>query len=433
MYPKIAEYLKDKSVVLVGFGREGQSSFRYIRKYFPEKPLVIADKNPVTPPDAHTTCICGDRYLDTLSDYDLVLKSPGISFKDVPFPFEHTEITCQMDLFLRFAPCHKIGITGSKGKTTTSTLTHAFLKAANIPTCLIGNIGIPVFESLEEMTPDTVAVIEMSSHQLEFTTASPEVAVFTNLYEEHLEHYKGGFAGYVKAKSNIARHQSKNDLFIYNATQGLLPETGADAFLGEKCGVEEDFPLPFEVHNEHLKGIHNRQDVAFAYHAAKRFGVKPEDCEAALETFRGIENRMEKVGTFRGVTFYNDCIATIPHAVLCAVDALKTVDTLIVGGKDRGLNYAEFIDALEKSDITNILGTPDTGTAIVEEMHRRNTVKNAVACADLEEAVKYAYNCTKEGHICLLSPAASSYNVYKNFEEKGKHYKALIQKYKDEA
>lgn len=431
MYPQIAEYVKDKSVVLVGFGREGQSSFHYIRSHFPEKPLVIADKNPVEAPDAYTTCICGDGYLDTLSDFDLVLKSPGISFKDVDFPFPNTEITCQMDLFLRFAPCHKIGITGSKGKTTTSTLTYAFLQAAGVPSYLIGNIGVPVFESLEDLTEDTVAVIEMSSHQLEFTTASPEVAVFTNLYEEHLEHYKGGFKGYVKAKSNIARYQSAKDLFIYNATQGLLPETGAESFLGEKCGVAEDFPLPFAVNNEHLKGIHNRQDVCFAYNATKRFGVTPKDCEAALENFHGIENRMEKVGTFKGVTFYNDCIATIPHAVLCAVEALETVDTLIVGGKDRGIDYNAFMDALEETSIRNILGTPDTGTAIVEEMHRRGTKKNAVACADLEEAVKYAYAHTEKGHICLLSPAASSYNVYKNFEEKGKHYKALIQKYSE--
>ena len=431
MYPKLLAYLKDKSILLVGFGREGQSSFQYIRSYLPQKPLTIADKNPLTPPDAYTTCICGDTYLDHLADYDLVLKSPGISFKDVDFPFPNTEITCQMDLFLRFAPCHKIGITGSKGKTTTSTLTNAFLKAAGIPSCLIGNIGIPVFESLKTVTPDTVAVIEMSSHQLEFTTTSPEVAILTNLYEEHLEHYKGGYKGYVRAKSNIARYQAPENAFIYNATQGLKPEVGAEAFLGEKIGIAEDCPLPFAVENEHLKGIHNRQDVAFAYTAAQHFGVTPADCEAALSAFHGIEHRMEKVGTFRGITFYNDCIATIPHAVLCAVEALETVDTLIVGGKDRGLQYGDFIEALEQTKIRNILGTPDTGTAIIHELHRRGTSKNAVACADLDEAVRTAYAVTEEGKICLLSPAASSYNVYKNFEEKGKHYKALIQTYSE--
>lgn len=429
LYPKIAEYLKDKSICLVGFGREGQSSYHYIRKYFPEKPLVIADKNEITPPDANTTCICGEQYLDSLSDFDLVLKSPGISFKDVDFPFPNTEITCQMDLFLRFAPCHKIGVTGSKGKTTTSTLTYLFLQKACVPCFLIGNIGIPVFESLENLTEDTVAVIEMSSHQLEFTTASPEVCVLTNLYEEHLEHYKGGFKGYARAKSNIARYQSTDDLFLYNATQGLPEAIGAEDFKGEKRGIEENFHLPFAVQNIHLLGVHNHQDVAFAYVATKRFGVTFEDCIEALKAYQGIEHRMELVGTFRGITFYNDCIATIPHAVFCAVDALEKVDTLIVGGKDRGLNYDEFIEDLAKSDISNILGTPDTGTAIVKALNERYPEKNAVACADLEEAVKYAYAHTKEGHICLLSPAASSYNVYKNFEEKGKHYKALIARY----
>ena len=174
MYPKIAEYLRDRSVLLVGFGREGQSSYRYIRKYFPEKPLTIADKNAVAVEDPFVTCICGENYLDCIGDFDLVLKSPGISFKDVDAP-AHTEITCQVDLFLRFAPCRKVGITGSKGKTTTSTLTYQMLKAAGKDCRLIGNIGVPVFDSLEDLTPDTVAVIEMSSHQLGSTTLRPRL------------------------------------------------------------------------------------------------------------------------------------------------------------------------------------------------------------------------------------------------------------------
>ena len=212
MYPKIAEYLRDRTVLLVGFGREGQSSYRYIRKYFPEKPIAVADKNAVSVDDPFVTCICGENYLDCIGDFDVVLKSPGISFKNVDAP-THTEITCQVDLFLRFADCRKVGVTGSKGKTTTSTLTYQMLKAAGKDCRLIGNIGVPVFDSLADLTPDTVAVIEMSSHQLEFTHASPEVAVLTNLYEEHLEHYKGGFAGYTAA-NHILRCTSARRMYL---------------------------------------------------------------------------------------------------------------------------------------------------------------------------------------------------------------------------
>ena len=160
MYPPIVDYLKDKSVLLVGFGREGQSSYQYIRSHLPEKKLTIADKNPLSVDDPLVTLICGDNYLDTVNQYDVVLKSPGISFKTVEIE-PGTEVTCQVDLFLRFAPCRKVGVTGSKGKTTTSTLTYEMLKAANKDCRLIGNIGVPVFSSLEGLTKDTIAVIEM--------------------------------------------------------------------------------------------------------------------------------------------------------------------------------------------------------------------------------------------------------------------------------
>lgn len=431
MYPKIAEYLRDRTVLLVGFGREGQSSYRYIRKYFPEKPIAVADKNSVSVDDPFVTCICGENYLDCIGDFDVVLKSPGISFKNVDAP-THTEITCQVDLFLRFADCRKVGVTGSKGKTTTSTLTYQMLKAAGKDCRLIGNIGVPVFDSLADLTPDTVAVIEMSSHQLEFTHASPEVAVLTNLYEEHLEHYKGGFAGYTAAKSHIALYQRPQDVFIYNATQGLSDFPQSEQIQSEKIGIQENDALPFSVENEHLAGVHNRQDMLFARAAAAYFGATDRDCEAAVRDFQGIEHRMEKVGTFNGITFYNDCIATIPHAVLCAVAAIGNVGTLIVGGKDRGLDYSGFVRTLKNSQISTIIGTPETGHAIVRALEAANAPRRVLCAADLDEAVRFAYRYTEAGKACLLSPAASSYNVYKNFEEKGRHYKDLVRKYAQE-
>lgn len=428
MLPKIIDYLKDKSVLILGFGREGQSTLSYIKKHLPEKELTVADKNKVTPNGENIRTVCGENYLDCVNDFDVVMKSPGISFRDVEVN-GNTEVTCQVDMFLRFADCHKVGITGSKGKTTTSTLTYEMLKAAGKDARLIGNIGVPVFEALESITPDTYAVIEMSSHQLEFTHVSPEVAILTNIYEEHLDHYKGGFTGYVNAKLHIMNYQNENDTFIYNADQGVSEYVKLNSTKAEKIGVSVNDPLPFEVRNEHLLGVHNKQDVIFAYRAAKTFGVSDKDCEKGVENFSGIEHRMEKVGTFKGVTFYNDCIATIPHAVECAVEALKNVDTLIFGGKDRGIDYSEFCDYLEKCSVKNLIGTPETGHKIIDKLSKDACPKRLVKAADLEEAVKEAYKLTAEEKICLLSPAASSYNVYKNFEEKGRHYKELIKRY----
>ena len=246
MLPPIAEYLQNKTVLLVGFGREGQSSYRYIRRFFPEKEIAVADKNPVSVDDPHVVVFSGADYLSHIPDFDVVLKSPGISFKDVR-DAGRAEITCQVDLFLRFAPCRKIGITGSKGKTTTSTLIHLCLQTAGKDSRLIGNIGVPVFEALEEVTENSIAVIEMSSHQLEFTHTSPEVAVITNLYEEHLEHYRGGFAGYARAKSHIALYQKAGDLLIYNADQGLDTFEGIAGTPAEKLGIRTDDALPFAI------------------------------------------------------------------------------------------------------------------------------------------------------------------------------------------
>lgn len=149
-----------------------------------------------------------------------------------------TLVTCQTDLFLKFAPCRKVGITGSKGKTTTSTLIYDMLKEGGFDARLIGNIGVPVLEDINTVTPETIAVIEMSSHQLEFTTSSPEVAVLTNIYEEHLDHYRDGFRGYVNAKLNIVRRQKESDTFIYNATQGLDGLCDLGKIKSHKVGVK---------------------------------------------------------------------------------------------------------------------------------------------------------------------------------------------------
>ena len=413
MYQSAASMFKNKKVLILGFGREGMSTYRFLRNMYPDMHLTIADKNEIKLDDKNVTLICGDSYMDSLNDFDIVIKSPGIAFLDVDIK-DGTLVTCQTDLFLKFAPCRKVGITGSKGKTTTSTLIYDMLKEGGFDARLIGNIGVPVLEDINTVTPETIAVIEMSSHQLEFTTSSPEVAVLTNIY--------------VNAKLNIVRRQKEGDTFIYNATQGLDGLCDLGKIKSHKVGVKKDAPLPFAVNNEHLLGEHNRQDILFAFEAAKHFGVDTAAAERAVEKFSGIEHRMEKVGTFCGITFYNDCIATIPHAVECAVEALKNVDTLIFGGMDRGLDYSEFENYLKKSNIKNLIGTPETGHKICDKIEGAPQ-KNVYKAANLDEAVKKAYEVTEKGKICLLSPAASSYNCYKNFEEKGKHYKKLVREY----
>ncbi len=423
----LIKYIENKKVLILGFGREGKSTYNFIRKYLPAKHITIGDKNSVALDDADVSFACGEDYLENLGAYDLVFKSPGIAFLGVDYP-EATEITCQTDMFLRFADCKKVGITGTKGKTTTSTLIYKMFCEAGFSASLIGNIGVPVFEKID-MDKDSIAVIEMSSHQLEFTRTSPNVAVMTNVYEEHLDHYEEGFNGYVNAKLNIVKHQGENDYFVYNGTQGLSDYIDLNTVKSSKIAVfsePTEFVASIASINNNLKGTHNKMDIGFAAAAAKCLGVAEESIRRAIEKFEGIPNRMEYFGTFGGVDYYNDAIATIPTAVLCAVEAIGNVGTLIIGGLDRGLDYTEFEKALSVLDIDNLVCLPETGHSIADNLRKIGCKARVFKVKDLPEGVDKCVEYTKNGKACIMSPAAASYNYYKDFEEKGNHYKSLV-------
>lgn len=430
---RIIEYVKDKKILILGFGREGKSTYNYIRKHLPEKELFVGDRNEPQIEDENVKVIFGENYLDCLGDFDIVFKSPGIAFLEDDMYPETTEITCQTDMFLRFCDPVVVGITGSKGKTTTSTLIYEMLKAGGVNTCLIGNIGVPVFEKADE-GDDLVAVIEMSSHQLEFTKASPHVAVLVNIYQEHLDHYKTGYEGYVGAKLNIALHQKKDDVLIYNPEQDLTGVVdwekvvkGTPKPVTFTAAAEDEFVNELWKSTEHLKGEHNRQDIAYALAAARVFGVSDDAARLAISGFGGIEHRMEYVGVINDVTYYNDSIATIPTAVMGAVKAIGNVDTHVFGGLDRGIDYTDFIAFLKDNNVKNLIGLPETGHIIIDELKRQGCTKNMICARDMADAVENADKFTEKGKSCLFSPAAASYNYYKNFEEKGKHFKKLVQ------
>lgn len=424
----LAKYFENKKILILGFGREGRSTYSFIRRYFPTKELGIADLKEISLEDEFATLYCGEDYLKAMADYELIMKSPGIAFVDVEVPSDCI-VSCQTDLFLRFCDCTTIGITGTKGKTTTSSLIYAMLKQAGLDVCLIGNIGVPVFEDIEA-SHSSVAVIEMSSHQLEFTHNSPHIAVFTNIYEEHLDHYQEGFKGYVEAKLNIMKYQTSNDFFVYNADQDMSEFFDAEELRSKKFPVsiysQDEFLNTLDGINPHLKGRHNRMDVFLAAKAAERLGVKNEDIYAAVKAYEGIEHRMEYVGRYGEVDYYNDSIATIPQAVLCAIEAIGNVGTLIIGGMDRGLDLSPLAEGLDAFDIANIICLPDTGHQVGDMMLKNSCTANIVKVSDMQEAVARAAELTPKRKACLMSPAAASYNVYRDFDEKGKHFKSLV-------
>ena len=434
MFQKLIDYFNNRSVLILGFGREGRSTYDFIRKYLPEKQLAIADLRSISLDDEHVELWMGGNYLDAVNHYDLVMQSPGVSLRSVDIAAKN-EISGQTDLFLRFAPCEKIGITGTKGKSTTSSLIYEILRAAGKPACLVGNIGVPVFDCLEDINGKT-AVMEMSSHQLESAKASPYIAVITNFYPEHLDHYNG-FEGYVSAKLNILRFQTDRDFLIYNPDQNTEEFFDLAAVKAQKIpvscldGGKSEFLRKLTGLNERLKGKHNHQDIFFAAAAARCFGINDRAIEEGIAQFKGIPHRMEPVGVYSGIMFYNDSIATIPASVTAAVEALETVNSLIIGGMDRGIDYSGFLRDLEASGIENLICLPDTGHSIGRELAGKGSKMKIVFADDMEKAVSLAFELTEKGKICLLSPAASSYNRYKDFTERGEHFKRLVREFKD--
>lgn len=435
MYQKLIDYLEKPQVLILGFGREGRSSYNFLRKYYPEKPLTVADMKAVDLDDKFTRLMTGENYLDGMDEFDLILKSPGIPFRDISLP-PGPEISCQNDLFLRFVDCPIVGVTGTKGKSTTSSLIYEMLKAAGKEACLIGNIGVPVFESLDSLEGKT-AVVEMSSHQLEFTRASPKTAVFTNIHSEHLDHYKRGFEGYLKAKLNIGLFQGEEDFFIYDGDDdsNISHKIDLNKLPGKKIALkaqdcqDDDFLAGLADLNPRLRGRHNFKDICLAAAAARLEGVGDGAIYEAVQAYKGMQHRMEPIGSFKGIDFYDDAIATVPKAVMAAVEALKNVQTLIIGGKDRGLDYSGFAKDLYASNIKNLICLPETGHDIGRAVMAMGQGKKVIIAQDMKAAVIAAYEFTTPGFACLLSPAAASYNQYRDFAHKGDHFKNLVFEY----
>ena len=459
MIDTILQQLEGKSILLLGFGREGQSSYRFIRRHLPQAPVGIADQNTDIPsamaPDKRLQFHLGADYLDAINQYDIVIKSPGVSLKNI-LDNINTVISSQTDLFLQAFHSQCIGITGTKGKSTTSGLIYHLLHQMDENTVYGGNIGLPLFELIDKINTRTRIVLELSSHQLEFIHRAPHISILLNLFEEHLDHYNS-YKDYQKAKYNIALHQNAEDYFIYHhddaRIQALIKEQPlvshalafadhADESVFSYYNQNQIFIL---INGRHvpiknigetfpLKGVHNYTNIAAAM-AALACVNKHTDWNAVsehLDTFKPLPHRMEYVGTYHDIVFYNDSISTIPQATIAAVKAISNVDTLILGGMDRGIDYSPLVAYITQTQVRNFIFTGAAGKRMMQMFENKN-IPNLYFCNNYQEIVSLAMNITQKGKTCLLSPAASSYDSFKNFEQRGDYYKELIQNFKHPA
>lgn len=445
MIQQLIAKLVHKNLLILGFGLEGQSTYRFLRQHLPDQPLTIADQNdlsghPLLQNDQNLTLISGPNYLQNLADYNLIIKSPGISFKDLDYSSFQDKITSQLELILEVDRENIIGITGTKGKSTTSSLVYTILQANGCDSRLLGNIGTPIFDEIEHISANTLLVLEMSSHQLEFAKTSPHIGAILNLFEDHLD-AAGSVEHYHWSKLNLFRHMTANDLAIYCTDNPALQNRLAhEDFRAQLISVSIDDNIPANVElrdgqvychetplynsadQRHLLGQHNLENIMVALAIAHFLGLDPKISQTAVNNFQPLEHRLEEVATVNGITYYNDVIATIPAATINAIQSLRNVNALIFGGLDRGIDYQDFIDFLNRSDIEHFICMPSTGHTIGKQLDPAR----AHFVDTLEEAVALASKVTKPGTICLLSPAAASYEFYKNFQEKGRAYKQLV-------
>lgn len=441
---EIVKKLVGKNIAILGFGKEGKSTYNFIRKHLPDISLTVLDKAAITIDDDKVTIISGDDYLNNLEKYDLIIKSPGISLKDIDYSKIQDKITSQLELLLEVNRKNIIGITGTKGKSTTTSLMYEVLKAQRDNVFLLGNIGVPVFDMIEEYNNQSLLVIEMSSHQLEFVKNSPHIAVILNLFQDHLDH-DGSLEHYHNNKMNIFKYQTADDYAIYaddneylNAKMKSL-NTAATKFnvrfddeniFGNAVRIKKDKvfindELVYSDGERNLIGNHNLKNIMFVLTICKILGLDFEKARETILSFKGLKYRMEYLGTYHNIKYYNDTIATIPAATENAVKAIGDVDTLIFGGLDRGIDYKEFIEFLKNSNINNLICMPSTGTNI-GHLLEECTTKNIKYVQTLKEANAMALKYTTPGKSCLLSPAAASYEYFKNFEEKGKAFEEIV-------
>jgi len=440
--------LETKSVLILGFGTEGQATYDYLRRHFPSKPLSIADRRTIEefPPEAadrlhndpDVLFNFGPRYLDSADGYncEVIIKTPGI-----PASTEAIARACRTgcvltshsEIFLSLYPRERvIGVTGTKGKSTTTSLIHQMLAAAGIASELVGNIGQPPLAVVDRVSPETYFVHEFSSHQLAEVTLSPHIAVLLNIVPEHLDYY-ASFEQYVAAKENITRFQTPDDFFIY-AADYPIPNEIASRSKATLKPVHSGDPIDdiISAGDIPLPGSFNLQNVVAAIAAARLCGAGPEHIGAAIRNFRALPHRLEHVGTFRGITFYDDSIATVPDATLAALDALgPDVQTLILGGHERNLDFTALGERLP-ANVQTVILFPATGVRIWNaiETHSKNpALPGAYFVRDMEQAVKLAYEHTAEGRICLLSPASPSFGIFADYKERGDLFKAFVRKF----
>lgn len=385
--PTPFRFLGIKNVCILGYGNEGKVTEKYLKKNYPNLKIGILDKN------------LDKDYFEKQQNFDLAIKTPGILKNKVKIPY-----VTATNIFFSQNKNFTIGITGSKGKSTTASLIYEILKTAGKKVRLIGNIGDPMLGVfLDKVDPDEIFVIELSSYMLDDIEYSPNIALLLNLFPEHMNYHEG-VENYYEAKKNIFKFQKSGDVAMQ------YPFT-------EK--------IPLKKSEIPLLGAHNLKNIQASVKVARIFKISDLIIKKAIKNFKPLPHRLEFVGEFNGIKFYDDAISTTPESTIAAIKTLKNIGTIFLGGEDRGYDFSELEKSLRLHHIKNIVLFPESGNNILKSKQGFNILKTK----SMEEAIKFAFQNTLKGEICVLSSASPSYSLWKNFEEKGNLFQNFIKRY----
>lgn len=432
--------INNQSICILGAGREGKATAAYLRTTYPEATLTIADEQEVDFTMERVATRFGEEYPISLEEWDVVVVSPGIHPK-TPLLETAEHITTATNIFLHDCRGMTMGVTGSKGKSTTASVLHAVFMEAGLQAHLCGNIGIPALEVLaKHNTEEDIFIVEMSSYQTSrLDGQAPDISVVTSLFPDHID-YHGGKNQYYLDKLKIVTMQREDQLAVFNQNNPDLKERmefisdnnlaypskeyahvrdGVVMYADERVMAVKDIPL---------LGEHNVENILGVVSVAKEFGIDNEAIGRAVMHFKSLPHRLQNIGEFNGVTFYDDSISTTPESAVAAIRAVPNVQTLILGGQDRGYEFTLLAEEITKHKIPNIVLFPDSGSQIKAALEAAEyTSQQLLETSSLEKAAAFAFEHTEKQHACILSPASPSYNLFKNFEDRGDQFKKAVQ------
>lgn len=447
--------------LILGCGREGWSVYHFLRRHFPTMKLAICDQRPFESftdeqqeemnLDESLQLYFGEEWLDGLSDYNVIIKSPGVNMGEFPqiqeALFSGGILTSPTNIFLTNTQAKVIGVTGTKGKSTAATLLHRILEADGRKSLLLGNIGAPALDHFEDATPGTLVVMELSSYQLETVTVSPPISLMTSFFPDHLD-YHGSLDEYFDAKAKIIAYQNQLGTFVYNGRFKALNVLGKAAWglvmpYNTEPGCRLDMDGKTIIYGKPartimaakevpLPGRHNLDNAMGAATVARLLEVPPDVIRKAIIEFTGLPHRLQHFGTYDGIDYFDDAISTAPDSTIEALEYLGTrVGGVILGGSERHQEYEDLADMLTRLPLEAIVFQPDTGLRI------KGLVKLAYEQSDhpeppildtskIYDAVEFLRQHVSSGRAILLSPAAPSYTMYDSFEERGDAFQEAV-------